>query len=89
MGWGASQVNARSCVVVVGLSGKQAGFLVGQVADILPVNHADVKPCPEIEIREQAAARGLVQLRGGNSEETLILLDLADPDVVGALDVAA
>ena len=89
LGWGETQVHSRSCVVVVELSGRRAGFLVDQIADILPVREADVQPCPQIEVVEKQAIKGLVQLRQGSSETTLVLLDLAGLDVLGNMDLAA
>lgn len=49
LGWEPSVLHARSCILVVNISGKQAGFLVDEVNDIVAIAHDAVQPAPEME----------------------------------------
>lgn len=93
LGWEPSRVHPRSCVLVVALEGRQAGFLVDEVADIVAIDTAQVQPAPEIEIAEPGVIAGLVQvaLRGDQGGEgTMVsLLDLQALNVTNQLDAAA
>lgn len=61
IGWPASEIHSRSCILVVNVGGKQCGFLVDEVADIVPIQDADVQPAPEVETGESVLS-GLVQI---------------------------
>ena len=62
LGWSPSRIHARSCILVVNLAGKQAGFLVDEVADIVLIKDEDIKPAPHVEVGEPSAIAGLVQI---------------------------
>ena len=93
LGWTPSTIHARSCVLVVNLGGKQAGFLVDEVNDIVGIEDAAVQPAPEVEIAEPGVIAGLVAvaLRGDQGERTTMvtLLDLDALGVNRQLDQAA
>ena len=97
LGWQPSELHARSCILVVGISGKQAGFLVDQVADIIPINNSDIQPAPSVEIEEPGVIVGLVQVAGklrnpgadGAPETMVLLLDLEALNIHRQLDIAA
>lgn len=97
LGWQPSELHARSCILVVGLDGKQAGFLVDQVADIIPINNSDIQPAPSVEIEEPGVIVGLVQVPGkvrnpgadAASETMVLLLELEALNIHRQLDIAA
>jgi len=97
LGWPPSELHARSCILVVGIGGKQAGFLVDQVADIIPINNSDIQPAPSVEIEEPGVIVGLVRVSGRNrragdvdeSGPMVLLLDLEALHVHRPLDLAA
>lgn len=93
LGWEASHVHARSCVLVVALGAKQAGFLVDEVNDIVSIEEHMVQPAPEMEITEAGVVAGLVPvaLRGDQGERrTMVtLLDLDALGITRQLDAAA
>jgi len=94
LGWTPSAVHARSCVLVVALTGgKQAGFLVDEVSDIVGIDAAAIQPAPEVEIAEPGVVAGLVPvaLRSDQGERrTMVtLLDLDALGVTRQLDAAA
>lgn len=81
LGWTPSVIHARSCILVVGIGGKQAGFLVDEVADIVVINGAEIQPAPEVQINEQSVIAGLVKIErraqdNDNADTMVLLLDL-------------
>lgn len=93
LGWQPSTIHARSCVLVVSLGGKQAGFLVDEVNDIVAIDSSSIQPAPEVEIAEPGVVAGLVAaaLRGDQGERSTMvtLLDLDALGVTRQLDAAA
>ncbi len=97
LGWTPSVLHARSCILVVTIAGKQAGFLVDEVADIISINEDDIQPAPDVEIGEQSVIAGLVQVvpRAQENSEAqqasamVLLLDLDSLSLTQQLDVAA
>ena len=96
LGWQPTALHARSCIVVVDLNGQAAGFLVDQVADIVPIDESEIKAAPDIEIGEPGVIAGLVQapsaLRQGQAEQgsrMITLLDLNALNVTAELNLAA
>lgn len=97
LGWEPSVPHARSCILVASIGGKQAGFLVDEVADIVPINDSDIQPAPEIEIEETNVIAGLVQVAArvqenqtGEEEGTMVLLlDLEALSIMRHMDAAA
>jgi purine-binding chemotaxis protein CheW len=93
LGWKPSEVHARSCVLVVGLGARQAGFLVDEVNDIVAIDGSAIQPAPEVQIAEPGVVAGLVatNLRGDGGERTTMvtLLDLDALGVTRQLDAAA
>ncbi|HEU0066186.1 MAG TPA: chemotaxis protein CheW [Sphingomonas sp.] len=98
LGWDPSPIHARSCILVVNLAGKQAGFLVDEVADIVLIKDSDVRPAPDIEIGEPNVIQGLVKTtaRTGDTSAAsadgaimVLLLDLEALGIAGHMDVAA
>jgi purine-binding chemotaxis protein CheW len=98
LGWDPSDLHSRSCILVVNISGKRAGFLVDHVADIIPIQDSDIQPAPDVEIGEQGIISGLVQVPNkiqaaeGAIDESgtmVLLLDLEALNVTRHLDLAA
>ncbi len=96
LGWQPSALHARSCILVVNISGKQAGFLVDEVADIIPIQGSDIQPAPDVEIEEAGIIAGLVQVPNKESTSELatgttmvLLLELEALNVTRHLDLAA
>jgi purine-binding chemotaxis protein CheW len=96
LGWEASVPHSRSCILVVMIADKQAGFLVDEVSDIVLINSSQIQPAPEIEIAEPGVIAGLVQVNGraadgqtGEGGTMVSLLDLDALNVGRQLDVAA
>jgi purine-binding chemotaxis protein CheW len=97
LGWTPSVLHARSCILVVTIAGKQAGFLVDEVADIILINENEIQPAPEVEMGEQSVLAGLVQVapraqEGVAAEEAstmVLLLDLDALSLTQQLDLAA
>lgn len=82
LGWEPSVLHARSCILVVNIGGKHAGFLVDEVADIVSVADSAIQPAPEVEVTETSVIRGLVEI-GQRSQESseqkdLIMVSLLD-----------
>jgi purine-binding chemotaxis protein CheW len=95
LGWAPSVLHARSCILVVNIAGKQAGFLVDEVNDIVAIAQDAVQTPPEMEGGEQNMLIGLVQIdaRGNDSEAgrqvMVSLLDLDALSLTRHLDTAA
>jgi purine-binding chemotaxis protein CheW len=97
LGWTPSVLHARSCILVVMIADKQAGFLVDEVADIIVINEEDIQPAPDIEIGEQRVIAGLVQVAPrtqdsagvGEAGTMVLLLDLDALSLTQHLDLAA
>jgi len=97
LGWKPSVLHARSCLLVVTIAGKQAGFLVDEVADIIMVNEDDIQPAPVSEISEENVIAGLVQVaprsqEGAPTAESsamVLLLDLDALSLTRHLELAA
>lgn len=97
LGWTPSVLHARSCILVVTIAGKQAGFLVDEVADIILINEEEIQPAPEVEIGEQSVIAGLVQVApraqdgaaAGTGSTMVLLLDLDALSLTQHLDLAA
>jgi len=97
LGWTPSVLHSRSCILVVTIAGKQAGFLVDEVADIILINEEEIQPAPEIEIGEQRVIAGLVQVApraqegaaAGAGSTMVLLLDLDALSLTQHLDMAA
>lgn len=62
LGWAPSVIHARSCILVVNIAGRQAGFLVDEVADIVIIRSSEVQPAPEVESVESSLISGIVQV---------------------------
>lgn len=62
LGWAPSVTHARSCILVVNLDGKQAGFLVDEMNDIVSINTADIQPPPDLDGADTSMIYGLVRV---------------------------
>ena len=95
LGWTPSEIHARSCVLVVNIAGKQAGFLVDEVDDIVAIQESAIQPAPDVELQETNVISGLVQInaraRDGSepSAQMVLLLDLDALSIMRHLDLAA
>lgn len=97
LGWTPSVLHSRSCILVVTIAGKQAGFLVDEVADIILINEDEIQPAPEVEIGEQSVIAGLIQVAPrtqegngvGQAATMVLLLDLDALSLTQHLDLAA
>lgn len=98
LGWAPSQLHARSCILVVSIGGKQAGFLVDEVADIVPINDENIQPAPDGELGEPNVIAGLVQItarapEGSAGEPGAVMVSLLDLNALSltrsTLDLAA
>jgi len=101
LGWTPSVIHPRSCILVVSIAGKQAGFLVDEVADIVQIKDEDIQPAPDVEVGEPSTIAGLVQITARAGEGTadaavdrergamVLLLDLDALALARQLDVAA
>jgi purine-binding chemotaxis protein CheW len=97
LGWTPSVLHSRSCILVLAIDGKQAGFLVDEVADIVLIKDSEIKPAPAVDISDQSVIAGLVQIAprakdgapsdGGGT--MVLLLDLASLALTKQLDEAA
>lgn len=81
LGWQPSVLHSRSCILVVAIGERQAGFLVDEVVDIVVINSANIQPAPDLEISDENALAGLVRVerRNGNGASTdmmVLLLNL-------------
>jgi purine-binding chemotaxis protein CheW len=97
LGWQPSEPHARSCILVANTSGKQAGFLVDEVADIVLIKDSEIQPAPDIEIEETSVIAGLVQVaeraqdakQEGEASTMVLLLDLEALNVTRHMEMAA
>lgn len=95
LGWTPSVIHARSCILVVSIGGKQAGFLVDEVVDIVGIQDKDIQPAPDVEIGEPSVIAGLVQIAArasdaaGETGTTALLLDLDALGLTRTMDLAA
>ena len=96
LGWEPSVLHSRSCILVVNIDGKHAGFLVDEVADIVSVADSAIQMAPEVEVTEASLIKGLVQIgqrsQEGSShkEQTMVsLLDLDKLSPTRHIDLAA
>lgn len=81
LGWTPSILHSRSCILVVAIGERQAGFLVDEVADIVAIDSADIQPAPDVEVSDESAIAGLVRIErrtseAGQAETMVLLLDL-------------
>ncbi|WP_242139729.1 chemotaxis protein CheW [Sphingomonas sp. TREG-RG-20F-R18-01] len=79
LGWTPSEIHSRSCVLVVSIAGKQAGFLVDEVNDIVGIQESQIQPAPDVEIQDTNVIAGLVQINtrgtdGSNATSMMVLL---------------
>lgn len=97
LGWAPSVLHSRSCILVVNIGARQAGFLVDEVADIVAINDADVQPAPDVENLDENVIAGLVQIasrskdgnHAGASDTMVLLFDLEALSVTRRFDQAA
>jgi purine-binding chemotaxis protein CheW len=96
LGWEPSVLHSRSCILVVNIAGKQAGFLVDEVNDIVGIGEAEIQPAPEVETIEASVIAGLVRIatrtKDGTRDEKgvmVLLLDLDALSLTKHLDLAA
>jgi len=96
LGWAPSEIHARSCVLVVSIAEKQAGFLVDEVTDIVTITDDQIQPAPDVEIGEQDLIRGLVRVESRSKDasaadrvDMVLLLDLEVLSLTRHLDLAA
>ncbi|MBR0550962.1 chemotaxis protein CheW [Stakelama marina] len=96
LGWAPSVLHSRSCILVVNIGGKHAGFLVDEVADIVAVDEGSIQPAPSVESFESGVISGLVQVGQRSSEgaedkeQTMVsLLDLETLSPTRHMDLAA
>lgn len=97
LGWEPSIPHARSCILVANIGGKQAGFLVDEVADIVLIKDSEIQPAPEIHIEETSVLAGLVQVSDRTQEgqenddagNMVLLLDLEALTVTRHMDLVA
>eukprot|EP01037_Dinobryon_pediforme_P027471 gene27471-30370_t len=97
LGWQPSTIHSRSCIMVVSIAGKQAGFLVDEVEDIVSIHDGEIQPAPELEAGGPRVISGLVQVTRRSTEgageapqHTMVsLLDLDELSPSRALDQAA
>lgn len=81
LGWTPSVLHSRSCILVVAIGQRQAGFLVDEVADIVSIDSADIQPAPDVEVSDESAIAGLVRIErraadASEAETMVLLLDL-------------
>ncbi len=79
LGWTPSPIHARSCVLVVSTGGKQCGFLIDQLADIVVIDIADIQPAPTMDVADENVISGLARierrtLENDDEPEAMVLL---------------
>lgn len=79
LGWTPSAIHSRSCILVVSIGGKQCGFLIDQLADIVVINAAEIQPAPTMEVADENVIAGLARierraLESGDDTEAMVLL---------------
>lgn len=95
LGWPASRIHSRSCILVVSIAGKQAGFLVDEVADIVSIKESEVRPAPDVDVNEPNVIAGLVKITArdggdaGDNGTMVLLLDLNALALTRQFDLAA
>ncbi|WP_380874058.1 chemotaxis protein CheW [Sphingomonas sp. DBB INV C78] len=95
MGWSPSALHSRSCILVVSIAGRQAGFLVDEVADIVAIQASEIQPAPHVESIEPSMIAGLVKIErrvqdSEDAETMVLLLDLESLSLTRPLmDLAA
>lgn len=101
LGWEPSVLHSRSCILVVNIDGKHAGFLVDEVADIVSVADSAIQMAPEVEVTEASLISGLVQIgqrsqegasQEGSSQKDHTMVSLLDLDKLSPtrhIDLAA
>lgn len=93
LGWTASVLHARSCILVVHSSGKQTGFLVDEIIDIVTIADGDIQPAPDVEIGAPRVIAGLAQVAArapaDAAARTVLLLDTDALALTRAVDLAA
>lgn len=95
LGWPASRIHSRSCILVVSIAGKQAGFLVDEVADIVSIKESEVRPAPDVDVNEPNVIAGLVKITArdagdaGDTGTMVLLLDLNALALTRQFDLAA
>jgi purine-binding chemotaxis protein CheW len=101
LGWTPSAIHSRSCILVVAIGGKQAGFLVDEVADIVQIKDSDIQPAPNVEALEPSMIAGLVQITARAADGApdasadadhgtmVLLLDLEALSLTRSMDLAA
>lgn len=99
LGWPPSETHARSCTLVVNLDGKQAGFLVDEMNDIVTVSLDDIQPPPDLDGADTSAIAGLVRVVDGTSDRAVdtrtgsgamvLLIDVPALSLTRHLDAAA
>lgn len=87
LGWEPSVLHSRSCILVVNIGDKQAGFLVDEVADIVAVQVDDIQPAPDVESVEAGVISGLVGVpqratAGESAEDSHVMVLLLDLDAL-------
>lgn len=89
LGWTPSVLHSRSCILVVDIAGKHAGFLVDEVADIVSVVESEIQPAPDMEIGEEKVIAGLAQVAARGQETAdpedreMIMISLLDIEALG------
>lgn len=97
LGWAPSAIHSRSCILVVNIAGKQAGFLVDEVADIVLIKEDEIQPAPDVEHGEPSVIAGLVQItartaEGAQGDDASTMVSLLDVNALGLtrhMDLAA
>ncbi|WP_188054540.1 MULTISPECIES: chemotaxis protein CheW [unclassified Sphingosinithalassobacter] len=96
LGWEPSAIHPRSCILVVSIGGKHAGFLVDEVTDIVNIGSQEVQPAPDVEIGEPHVIHGLVRIAARGTDgskrehmQMVLLLDLDALSLTSHLDLAA
>lgn len=94
LGWEPSRIHSRSCVLVVNIGGKQAGFLIDELADIVVINGADIQPAPDTGVADENVIAGLARIQhrtldNSNTEAMVLLLDVNALSLTRHLDIAA